>query len=106
MNISFRPSLLFCIIMDIIGYATYTIPFIGEIGDIMWAPISAFIFYKTFGGLKGAFGGIFNLAEELMPGLDFIPSFTIMWMWQRFKKDKEHLPERRSFLSGAVLPRK
>ncbi|RYG31614.1 MAG: hypothetical protein EOO01_35200 [Chitinophagaceae bacterium] len=75
-----RPaSLLFCIVMDVIGYATYSIPFLGEFGDLLWAPISAFIFYKTFGGWKGAFGGVFNFVEELLPFTDFIPSFTIMW---------------------------
>ena len=73
-------SLLFCILMDVIGYATYSIPFLGEFGDLLWAPISAVIFYKTFGGWKGAFGGVFNFLEELLPFTDFVPSFTIMWL--------------------------
>ena len=79
------PSLLFCILMDAIGCATYALPGIGEFGDILWAPISAIIFYKTFGGWKGAFGGIFNFIEEILPGTDFIPSFTIMWFWKYWK---------------------
>lgn len=82
-------SLVFCVLMDIIGYATYAIPVLGEFGDIIWAPISALIFYKTFGGWKGAFGGLFNFVEEIMPGLDFIPSFTIMWFMQRLKKPQQ-----------------
>jgi hypothetical protein len=73
-------TLLFCILMDLIGYATYSIPFLGEFGDLLWAPISAVIFYKTFGGWRGAFGGIFNFVEELLPFTDFVPSFTIMWL--------------------------
>ncbi|MBG9376872.1 hypothetical protein I5907_11535 [Panacibacter sp. DH6] len=77
-----KTSLLFCIVMDIVGYATYAIPGLGEFGDIIWAPVSGLIFFKTFGGWKGAFGGIFNFAEELLPGTDFIPSFTIMWLFQ------------------------
>jgi len=32
--------------------------------------------------------GVFNFIEELMPGLDFIPTFTIMWLIQYFKKEK------------------
>lgn len=80
------PTLIFCLVMDILGYATYAIPVLGEFGDILWAPISAFIFYKAFGGWKGAFGGLFNFVEEALPGLDFIPSFTIMWCMQRLKK--------------------
>lgn len=81
-----QPSLLLCIVMDVMGYATFAIPFLGEFGDIIWAPISAFIFYKTFGGAKGAFGGLFNFAEEILPFTDFIPTFTIMWAWQFFTK--------------------
>lgn len=77
---------MFCLVMDILGYATYAIPVLGEFGDIVWAPISAFIFYKAFGGWKGAFGGLFNFVEEALPGLDFIPSFTIMWFFKRLKK--------------------
>ncbi len=83
-------SLVFCVLMDIIGYATYAIPVFGEFGDIIWAPISALVFYRTFGGWKGAFGGLFNFVEEILPGFDFIPSFTIMWfLQQRVKKPQQ-----------------
>ena len=82
-------SLIFCVLMDIIGYATYSIPFLGEFGDIIWAPISALIFYKTFGGWKGAFGGMFNFIEEALPFTDFIPSFTIMWFFKYLKNPQQ-----------------
>jgi hypothetical protein len=81
-----KPSLIFCIVMDMIGYASYAIPFLGEIADIIWAPLSAIIFFVSFGGWKGALGGIGNFIEELLPGTDFIPSFTIMWFLQHSKK--------------------
>lgn len=84
-----QPSLLFCVMMDLIGCATYAIPGLGEFGDIIWAPISGIIFFITFGGWKGAFGGMFNFIEELLPGTDFIPSFTIMWFLQRMKKPQQ-----------------
>jgi hypothetical protein len=80
------PSLIFCLVMDLLGYATYAIPGLGELGDIIWAPVSAIIFYKTFGGWKGAFGGLFNFVEEILPGTDFIPSFTIMYFFQKLRK--------------------
>jgi hypothetical protein len=83
-----KASLLFCVMMDLIGYASYTIPGLGEFADIIWAPISGFIFYKTFGGWKGAFGGLFNFVEEILPGTDFIPSFTIMWIVQYMGRKK------------------
>jgi len=82
-----QPTLLFCIVMDLIGYASYAIPVLGEISDIFWAPLSAIIFFLSFGGWKGAIGGIGNLIEEVLPGTDFIPSFTIMWLFQRYRKN-------------------
>jgi len=82
-----QPTLLFCIVMDLIGYASYAVPVLGEISDIFWAPLSAIIFFLSFGGWKGAIGGIGNLIEEVLPGTDFIPSFTIMWLFQRYRKN-------------------
>ncbi|GEO08576.1 hypothetical protein SAE01_10720 [Segetibacter aerophilus] len=70
--------------MDLLGYASFAIPGLGELSDLVFAPISAFVFYKMFGGLKGTFGGIFNFVEEILPFSDFIPSFSIMWLWQYF----------------------
>ncbi len=81
-----QPSLLFCILMDLVGYITYAIPGFGEFGDVLWAPVSAIIFYITFGGIKGAAGGLLNFIEEILPGTDFIPSFTIMYMMQKDKQ--------------------
>ena len=83
-----QPSLLFCILMDFIGYASYSIPVLGELADVIWAPISGIVFFLTFGGWKGAFGGMFDFMEELLPGTDFIPSFTIMWFVQYIQKRK------------------
>jgi hypothetical protein len=84
-----QPSLIFCILMDVIGYASYAIPGLGELSDIVWAPISAIIFFIIFGGWKGAFGGVFNFVEEILPGTDFIPTFTIAWLWQYFTSNKK-----------------
>ncbi len=80
------PSLTTCIFMDLIGYISYGIPFLGEVIDLVWAPLSALIFMKLFGFKKGFFGGMFNFVEELLPGLDFIPTFTITWFVYYFKK--------------------
>jgi len=91
MNSQKNTSLVFCVIMDLIGYATYAVPVLGEVADLFWAPVSAFIFFRTFGGWKGAFGGVFNFIEEILPGLDFIPSFTLMWLFQSFSKKPTQL---------------
>ena len=81
-----QPSLIFCILMDLVGYATYAVPVLGELGDIIWAPISSLIFIATFGGWKGFLGGFGNFMEEILPGTDFIPSFIIMWFIQKMQK--------------------
>jgi hypothetical protein len=85
------PSLLACILFDFIGYSSYAVPFFGEFLDFLWAPVSAIIFWKMFGFRKGFFGGVFSFIEELMPGLDFIPTFTINWLLLYFKRNKEAL---------------
>lgn len=72
--------------MDLVGYATYAIPGLGEFADILWAPISSVIFMATFGGFKGVLGGFGNFLEEILPGTDFVPSFTIMWFIQNMQR--------------------
>lgn len=84
----FLPKLSICIVMDIAGMATYFIPALGEIVDVIWAPISAFIFYKMFGGRFGMIGGVLNFLEEIIPFTDIIPSFTIAWFIRKREVDK------------------
>ena len=84
----FLPNLAICIAMDIAGMATYFIPALGEIADVVWAPISAFIFYKMFGGRFGMIGGVLNFLEEIIPFTDIIPSFTIAWFIRKKEADK------------------
>ncbi len=85
------PSLLLCIALDCIGYASFSIPVLGEFSDLVWAPLSGFIFYRLFGGKMGVFGGLFNMAEELLPFTDFVPSFSIAWVLKYFYRSKERL---------------
>ena len=75
----FLPNIALCIAMDLIGMFTYIIPALGEFADIVWAPISATVFYKMFGGRIGMIGGVLNFLEEIIPFTDVIPSFTIAW---------------------------
>ncbi len=77
-----------CILMDLIGMATYFIPAFAEFGDIIWAPISGFLFYIMFGGRFGMIGGVLNFLEEIIPFTDFIPSFTIAWFIKKNELDK------------------
>lgn len=83
------PSLAVCIVMDLIGYASFAVPVLGELLDLAWAPLSALIYMKLFGFKKGFIGGVFNFVEELLPGLDIIPTFTITWFIQYARRNKE-----------------
>ena len=74
--------------LDAIGSAVILIPVLGE---LIWAPISAFLFWRMFGFRKGFLGGVFSFIEELIPGLDFIPTFTIMWVIQYARRKKSIL---------------
>jgi hypothetical protein len=86
-----QPSLLLCILFDLIGYASYSVPILGEFADVLWAPFSGFVFFLMFGGWRGAMGGVFNFIEELLPGTDFIPSFTLMWL-MRSSQNRQRTP--------------
>lgn len=70
--------------MDALGSATFLLPGLGEWFDMAWAPLSAFIFYKSFGGKVGKMGAFINFAEEILPFSDFIPSFTLGYLYNRF----------------------
>ena len=82
------PNLSLCIFLDIIGCVSYLLPFVGEAEDILWAPISGIIFYFMFGKKMGLLGGIFSFLEEISPGLDFIPTFTIAWFIKKHGLNK------------------
>jgi hypothetical protein len=84
----FLPNIVLCIVMDLIGMFTYIFPALGEFADIIWAPISAMIFYKMFGGRIGMIGGVLNFVEEIIPFTDVIPSFTIAWFVRKHQIDK------------------
>jgi hypothetical protein len=82
------PNIGLCIILDVIGIASYLIPALGEFADVVWAPISGFLFYKLFGGRFGVIGGVLNFLEEIIPLTDIIPSFTIAWFIRKNELDK------------------
>jgi hypothetical protein len=70
---------------------TFILPGLGEWVDIVWAPISALMFYRLFGGRIGAIGSVLNFLEEIVPFTDFIPSFTIAWFMRKNKINKSSL---------------
>jgi hypothetical protein len=68
---------------DFIGMLGYLLPVIGELGDIVWAPVQAIILYAMVGrermGLLFVGGGFL---EEILPWTDFVPSVTLAWLYK------------------------
>ncbi len=69
------------ILFDSIGYLSYLIPFLGEFSDLIWAPVAGLLLKSMYKGTIGTVGGIFAFVEELLPGMDFIPTFTLTWIY-------------------------
>ncbi|PKP15178.1 MAG: hypothetical protein CVU07_11110 [Bacteroidetes bacterium HGW-Bacteroidetes-23] len=75
-------DLALSLIFDGIGMLSYLVPFFGALSDVIWAPIAGLIMLRMYKGTVGTVSGIFVFIEELMPGLDFIPTFTITWIYK------------------------
>lgn len=85
-----KKNLLLSLLFDAIGMLSYTIPFIGDFGDVVWAPIAAWLMTRLYKGKIGKAAGVVTFVEEIVPGLDFMPTFTIMWLYTYiFKEDKK-----------------
>ncbi|MEP5254074.1 MAG: hypothetical protein ABJQ39_03365 [Winogradskyella arenosi] len=74
-------KLILGIVLDAIGLVSFIIPGVGEFSDIVWAPISAWIMTRMYQGKAGKIAGFVALIEEALPGIDVIPSFTLMWFY-------------------------
>jgi len=70
-------KLLICIAIDFLGDASYVIPGIGELEDVAWAPLSAFLLSKLFNNNVLT---TFEFVKEIIPGTDFIPVATLSWL--------------------------
>ena len=82
-------KLLLGLLFDAIGMLTFTIPGIGEFGDIIWAPIAAFLMSRMYKGRVGKVASVLTFIEEIIPFTDIIPSFTITWIYTYvFQKGK------------------
>jgi hypothetical protein len=71
------------IAIDLIGMATYAVPVLGEVGDLLWSPISASLIYYLYGN---AFFAVAGGLEELGPATDFIPTATLAWLYDATQK--------------------
>ena len=78
------PALWVCLVFDLIGCLSFLIPVLGEVTDVVWAPLNAFLLLKFFGehAQGRMIGAIIAMVEELSPGFDFIPTWTLLWLLQ------------------------
>ena len=74
-------NLILGIIFDLIGMLSFSIPFLGEFSDVVWAPIAAIALSQMYKGPVGKIGGILEFVEEILPFTDFIPTFTLTWIY-------------------------
>jgi len=78
------------LLYDAVGMVTIFIPIIGPFLDIIWAPYAAKKMSNMYEGEQGRIASIVVFVEEILPITDFIPTFTLMWLytyvWQG-KKD-------------------
>lgn len=73
--------LFLSILFDGLGMLSYVIPGFGETTDVVWAPISAWLMTKLYQGKEGKIAGVITFIEEAIPGVDIIPTFTLMWIY-------------------------
>ncbi|MBC5841020.1 hypothetical protein H8R23_06355 [Flavobacterium sp. F-380] len=82
-------NLILGIIFDAIGMLSFTIPLLGEFSDVVWAPIAGYLMTTMYKGKVGKIGGVITFLEELFPFTDFIPSFTLTWIYNYLIKSSK-----------------
>lgn len=79
-----RKDLIASLAIDALGMATFLIPALGEVGDVVIAPIISALIYAVH---KTTIGAIAGFLEEIIPFTDIIPTATIIWAYRYiFKK--------------------
>jgi len=69
------------ILYDLIGMSSYFIPVVGPFLDLLWAPFAASQMTKMYPGTRGKIASVIVFLEELSPGLDVVPTFTLTWLY-------------------------
>jgi hypothetical protein len=67
-------KLLICLAIDIVGSSSEVVPILGELSDIVYAPVAATILRNLYGS-NILFG--LEFAEEILPLTDILPLATI-----------------------------
>ena len=81
-------DLVLGILFDAIGMLSFSVPLIGEFSDVIWAPFAGFLMTWMYKGTVGKLGGVVTFLEEILPFSDFIPTFTLTWIYNYIIRDK------------------
>jgi hypothetical protein len=65
------------LLLDTVGSASYLVPLVGEVTDILWAPLQTIIIMALYEQPQWKY---ISLAEELLPLTDIVPTATLGWM--------------------------
>ena len=68
-------KLLICLVIDVLGSSSELLPILGEVTDVLYAPIAATVLRNLFGSNNILFG--LEFAEEILPFTDILPLATI-----------------------------
>lgn len=74
-------NLFLGLLFDALGMLSFFLPGIGEFSDVIWAPLAGWLMTRMYKGKIGQAAGLVTFVEELVPGLDVVPTFTIMWVY-------------------------
>ena len=78
---------------DLIGMASMAIPVVGPFLDIVWAPYAAKKMSEMYDGKQGKIAAIIVFLEEILPIADFIPTFTLMWLYTFVLSRQKNKPQ-------------
>jgi hypothetical protein len=81
-------KLLLGLLFDGIGMLSFTVPLVGEFSDVVWAPLAGFLMTWMYKGTVGKVGGVVTFVEEIFPFSDFIPTFTLTWIYTYWIKNR------------------
>ncbi len=81
-------KLILSVLLDGIGIISYFFPQVGELIDVVWAPLSTYILLKMYKNKVAKYTAVLGFVEELLPFTDIVPTFTITWVLSNFDKEK------------------
>lgn len=70
-------KLFVCVVIDAISDSSFVLPGVGELEDVVWAPLAALALRSLFQSDTVAYA---EFAKEILPFTDIIPFATTVWL--------------------------